>query len=176
MAINKMTAYAPHLLNAMRNWFEENNLTPHIVVFADVEGVSLPRAAAIKDKVAALVEIPMPDVEGLTLPEGTERPIVEVVQVVERPNMVLNISSRSTTRLIIDEHGIAFGARFGGKHFDVFVPIEAVISIYPHEEQGLIQFITSDMRAGQTIEQATVNPFTPVAPKRDRSHLSVVGK
>jgi stringent starvation protein B len=37
-----MTSSRPYLIRAIHEWINDNNLTPHIVVNADAEGVSVP--------------------------------------------------------------------------------------------------------------------------------------
>jgi len=39
-----MTASRPYLVKALYEWILDNNCTPHILVFADAEGVDVPRA------------------------------------------------------------------------------------------------------------------------------------
>ena len=39
----KMTSSRPYLLRAMYEWIVDNGLTPHILVFADEEGVIVPQ-------------------------------------------------------------------------------------------------------------------------------------
>ena len=38
-----MTSSRPYLIRAMYEWIVDNNLTPHLLVFADEEGVVVPR-------------------------------------------------------------------------------------------------------------------------------------
>lgn len=52
--------------------------------------------------------------------------------------VVLNIAPRSVHGLVIDEAGIRFDARFGGRSFGVSAPCGAVLAIYARENgQGM---------------------------------------
>ena len=46
---------------------------------------------------------------------------------------MLSISPRSVRALDLGNEAIAFGARFGGRHFDVNVPVRCVLAIYARE-------------------------------------------
>jgi stringent starvation protein B len=45
----QMTSNRPYLLRALYEWIVDNNLTPHLVVFAHAEGVSVPQQHVNKD-------------------------------------------------------------------------------------------------------------------------------
>lgn len=47
--------------------------------------------------------------------------------------IVLGISPRSVRALDLGNEAIAFGARFGGRHFDVNVPVRCVLAVYARE-------------------------------------------
>ena len=47
--------------------------------------------------------------------------------------IVLSISPRSVRALDLGNEAIAFGARFGGRHFDVNVPVRCVLAVYARE-------------------------------------------
>jgi stringent starvation protein B len=52
--------------------------------------------------------------------------------------IVLNIAPRSVQGLVIDEAGVRFDARFGGRSFGISAPCAAVIAIYARENgQGM---------------------------------------
>jgi len=44
-----MTSNRPYLLRALYEWLVDNNCTPHLVVFAHAEGVSVPQQYVNKD-------------------------------------------------------------------------------------------------------------------------------
>lgn len=86
-----------HFVNALWAWISENNMTPHILVDATMEGVVVP------------------------------------AHVVQNGQVVLNIATRSTSHLMIRDDSISFGARFNGAHFNVSVPMAAVMAVYARE-------------------------------------------
>jgi len=45
----QMTSNRPYLLRAIYEWLVDNNCTPHLVVFADAQGVEVPRQHVNKD-------------------------------------------------------------------------------------------------------------------------------
>ena len=45
----EMTSNRPYLLRAIYEWLVDNNCTPHLVVFANVEGVAVPQQHVNKD-------------------------------------------------------------------------------------------------------------------------------
>lgn len=47
--------------------------------------------------------------------------------------IVLSISPRAVRALDLGNETIAFGARFGGRHFDINVPVRCVLAVYARE-------------------------------------------
>ena len=78
--------------------------------------------------------------------------------------IVLSISPRSVRALDLGNEAIAFGARFGGRHFDVNVPVRCVLAVYARENGKGIAL------AEEEGEQPP--PDTP--PKKGRPKLRVV--
>jgi stringent starvation protein B len=59
-------------------------------------------------------------------------------QFVEEGRIILNISPTAAKDLLIDNDGISFSARFGGKPYNVYSPMEAVLALYASENsQGM---------------------------------------
>ena len=57
---------------------------------------------------------------------------------VQDGRVVLNIAERAVSRLLLDNEGVSFSARFSGVTFPVYVPIEGVLAIYARETgQGM---------------------------------------
>lgn len=124
-----MTSNRPYLLRALYEWITDNELTPHVLIDAEVEGVDVPEHAIQKGKV------------------------------------VLNIASGATENLVLDNETINFKARFSGKPYQIWVPMDAVIAIYAREN-------------GQGMMFAQDDPTPPPVDGSDdpppRSHLKVV--
>ncbi len=80
--------------------------------------------------------------------------------------IVLGISPRSVRALDLGNEAIAFGARFGGRHFDVNVPVRCVLAVYARENGKGIAL------AEEEEEGERPPPDTP--PKKGRPKLRVV--
>ncbi len=82
--------------------------------------------------------------------------------------IVLSISPRSVRALDLGNEAIAFGARFGGRHFDVNVPVRCVLAVYARENGKGIA-LAEEEGDGEGEEPP---PDTP--PKKGRPKLRVV--
>ena len=59
-------------------------------------------------------------------------------QFVEDGKIILNISPTAAEGLLIDNDSLSFSARFGGKPFNIYAPIGAVLALYASENgEGL---------------------------------------
>lgn len=101
----------------------------------------------------------------------TTQPNVTVpVEYVQDGRIVLNIASRATGNLVINNDFINFHARFGGVSQELWVPMQAVMGIYARENsQGMFFDPTeydnapqSDINASQPAESTEVQ-----RPKRE---------
>ena len=54
-------------------------------------------------------------------------------QFVEDGKIILNISPSAANNMLIDNDGISFSARFGGKPFTIYSPIGSVLALYASE-------------------------------------------
>ena len=62
---------------------------------------------------------------------------------IQQDKIVLNIASHATSGLVISNDSISFKARFSGQSVDIFIPVDALISIYAGEN-GEGMFFGSD--------------------------------
>lgn len=65
-------------------------------------------------------------------------------QFVEQGKIVLNISPTAAQNLHIDNDGLSFSARFGGKPYNIYAPIGAVIALYASENGDGLSFEPED--------------------------------
>ena len=79
--------------------------------------------------------------------------------------IVLSISPRSVRALDLGNEAIAFGARFGGRHFDVNVPVRCVLAVYARENGKGIALAE---------EEGGEEPPPDTPPKKGRPKLRVV--
>ena len=54
-------------------------------------------------------------------------------QFVEEGKIILNISPSAANNMLIDNDGISFSARFGGKPFTIYSPLGSVLALYASE-------------------------------------------
>jgi len=54
-------------------------------------------------------------------------------QFVENDKIILNISPSAANNMLIDNDGISFSARFGGKPFTIYSPMGSVLALYASE-------------------------------------------
>ncbi len=70
-----------------------------------------------------------------------DNPLVQVPQhFVEHGKIVLNISPSAAKDLLIDNDGLSFSARFGGKPYSIYAPIGAVLALYASETSEGLSF------------------------------------
>ena len=126
-----MTSNRPYLMRAIYEWILDNDMTPHVLIDADLPSVEVPR------------------------------------QYVEEGRIVLNISPGAVQQFAIDNECLGFSARFGGKPFSIYAPINAVRAVYAAENsEGMMFEIlpTSDEEEGNSESDDDPEPTPP--PKR----------
>lgn len=83
---------------------------------------------------------------------------------VENGRIILNIQPDAVRNLVLGNEQITFSARFGGKSFNLIVPLNSVLAIYARENsKGLIFEIedkNTENSQDQTIEK-TGKPSRP---------------
>ena len=90
-------------------------------------------------------------------------------QYVEDGKIILNISPTATQGLNLDKEWVSFNARFSGRTFAVFVPIQAVLAIYAKENGRGMAFQPEPEEEG-----TTPSPPTPQPPPRPKPVLKRV--
>ena len=66
-------------------------------------------------------------------------------QFIEDDKIILNISPSAANNLLIDNDGVSFSARFGGKPFSIYSPIGSVLALYASETGEGMSFEPEDM-------------------------------
>lgn len=92
-----MTSNRPYLVKAIYEWIIDNDVTPHVVINALSENVTIPQ------------------------------------QYVDDGKIILNINPSAVQNLVIDDDCLMFNARFGGKPYNIYAPMHAVMAIYAAE-------------------------------------------
>ncbi|MPV86699.1 stringent starvation protein B [Ostreibacterium oceani] len=78
---------------------------------------------------------------------------------VENP-LVLNISPAACVNLVLDNAAITFQARFSGRVFDVFLPIDSIMAILAKETGEGLQFPAVAAEAGVSSDSLASDPQT----------------
>lgn len=134
-----MTSNRPYLMRAIYEWILDNNMTPHVLIDADLPNVEVPR------------------------------------QYVEEGRIVLNISPSAVQQFGIDNDSLGFSARFGGKPFSIFAPINAVRAIYAAENsEGMMFELLPTTDVSESDEDPTDPDDTDPTPPPKRPSLRVV--
>ncbi|PNK61561.1 ClpXP protease specificity-enhancing factor [Psychrobacter sp. FDAARGOS_221] len=71
------------------------------------------------------------------LVDATQDNLVIPTEHVQNGQIVLNIASRATGNMSIDNSYINFNARFGGVSKELWIPMQAVIAIFAKENQSI---------------------------------------
>lgn len=77
-------------------------------------------------------------------------------QYVDDGKIILNVSPTAAQNLVIDQDGFSFSARFGGKPFNIYAPLNAVMALYASENGEGMSF---------DIEAEAEDDDTPPPPK-----------
>ena len=117
-----MSPSRPYLLRAIYDWLLDNNMTPHLLVNAELEGVNVP------------------------------------MQFVQDGRIILNLSPSAIQNLVLDNEEVLFSARFSGRPFSIYIPMQAVLGIYAKENGQGTMFKEED---GFNFPDGEPEPPTP---------------
>jgi len=79
--------------------------------------------AWIEDNSCTPMLVSQVDVPGVSIPEGYAKDGI----------ITFNVSSRAVQGFVVDAEAVCFGARFGGRHFDVRLPLASLRAIFARE-------------------------------------------
>lgn len=109
--------------------------------------------------------------------------VVVPQQYVDNGKIVLNVSPTAADELLIDADGLSFKARFGGRPYEIFSPLNAVVSLYASETgEGMSFDIENEIPpddftppAGpKPVEKKNDKKEPPTKPKSGRPSLKIV--
>ena len=106
------------------------------------------------------------------LVDATQDNLVIPTEHVQNGQIVLNIASRATGNMNIDNTYISFNARFGGVSRELWIPMQAVMAIFAKEDQTVgMPFDPSEYDNYTPLEQepqpTKSKPATSDKPKRE---------
>ncbi len=79
-------------------------------------------------------------------------------QYVDEGKIILNINPSAVQELVIDDECIMFSARFGGKPYNIYAPMRAIIGIYAAENGEGMAFEIEDSPPPKDPEKNTPPP------------------
>ncbi len=91
-------------------------------------------------------------------------------QFIEDGKIILNISPTAAQNILIDKDGLSFSARFGGKPFNIYAPIGAVLALYASENGEGLSFEAED--SDETPPDAPSNLTKPTSVKTTKTKKS----
>ena len=90
---------------------------------------------------------------------------------IDSNEIVLNLSSLSTNKLIFDNNFVSFSTRFNGINQDIFLPMKSILGIYSKENgEGLFFDINENIKEKKPINKKIKESKTKIK----KSHLSLV--
>ncbi len=89
--------------------------------------------------------------------------------------IVLNITGAAVQRLTLDNDAVRFGARFAGVHWEIVVPIGAVMAIYARENGRGITFSDDDQEMPAPSTESTSEPAATLSSVPSTAPSSVGG-
>ncbi len=96
------------------------------------------------------------EIDGVDVPENT----------IQKGKVVLNIASGATEHMQMDNDAIEFRARFSGKPYPIYIPMDAVIAIYARENGQGMMFAQDDHEPppldGSDPEQPSARPHLKI--------------
>ena len=135
-------ATKPYLIRGIYDWCIDSNLTPYVIAKI-IDGVKVPK----------------------------NRPFDNSCFTANSNEIILNLSLKSTEKLIFDNNFISFTTRFNGNNQDIFLPMESIAGIYSKENgEGLFFDINENIKEKQHINKKIKEPKTKIK----KSHLSLV--
>lgn len=99
--------------------------------------------------------------------DATQPNVTVPVEYVQDGRIVLNIASRATGNLTINNDFINFHARFGGVSRELWVPMQAVMGIYAKENSQGMFFDPTEYGGVATANPQTSKPTETERPKRE---------
>lgn len=161
--LTQLTNIDRHLIPAYHAWLTENNLTPFVTVAYGHPDLDIPSHLTPHEEAVAL-----------TRQMGLVR--------LNTDYQILNLSYNAADSLHFGEQGISFNARFNGRSFGLYLPYEAILSMYAREDQKLAHFTVREVDItklkGGVIAQLRFDSSAPApqaAPTPKANPFQVVG-
>lgn len=99
--------------------------------------------------------------------DATQPNVTVPVEYVQEGRIVLNIASRATGNLVINNDFIHFHARFGGVSRELWIPMQAVMGIYARENSQGMFFDPTEYDNVAESKAELITPNETERPKRE---------
>ncbi len=86
--------------------------------------------------------------------DATQANVTVPTQFVNDGQIVLNIAPSAVVAFDMDLHHVGFNARFGGKPFQIYVPMSAVVAVYARENGAGMVFEPEAAYEAEQVESA----------------------
>jgi len=142
MATNEsMTSNKPYLIRALNEWIIDNQMTPFLLVDANIEGVEVPQQHIRDGKII------------LNIAPGAVQEIA-----IEDEWIYFAVQE-----IAIEDEWIYFSARFSGQAFMINVPVNAVLAIYAKENGRGMMFAgdESSLEDNAAVKQTEISKKDP---------------
>jgi stringent starvation protein B len=95
----------------------------------------------------------------------------------QTPHIIVDVNAagvpKATRNLLLSNESVSFQARFSGKPYEIFIPIDAVMAIYARENgQGMMFANAKDEEQVGAAENSPAEP--QVAKPQAGSHLKLI--
>lgn len=100
------------------------------------------------------------------LAEASAEGIQVPAEHVQNGKIILNIAPMAISNLILGDEEITFSARFSGKSFAIYIPIDAVLAIYAKENGQGMMFSEDDGAVSSSDDDDPEPDPDPDKPKR----------
>ncbi|MCK5902312.1 MAG: ClpXP protease specificity-enhancing factor [Cocleimonas sp.] len=95
-------------------------------------------------------------------------------QYVDEGKIILNVKPSAVQNLIIDDDCLTFSARFGGKPYNIYAPMQAILAIYAAENGEGMMFNEEEHGTPPPSDNTPLESQDTPPPRRKKPTLRVV--
>lgn len=116
------------------------------------------------------------DLTPYLLVDATGDQVQVPMEYVKDGRIVLNIAPSAVRDLLLGDDAVSFSARFSGRSFSVYVPVNQVMAIYARETSEGMMFETETALSAKLTDTTSGDDEPPpgAGPKNPGSHLKLV--
>ena len=112
----------------------------------------------------------------LMLLDAEQEGVVVPQEHIEQGKIILNVAPTAVRHLVLENEYLTFGARFGGRAYEIHAPITAVLAIYARENgRGMLFEVNADGDDSEPPPEGGGNPSPSASPPtKERPKLRLV--